>query len=203
MSAPPENTHTNRLIDETSPYLLQHAHNPVAWFPWGEEALEKSRDEDKPILLSVGYSACHWCHVMERESFENDDIAALMNEHFIPIKVDREERPDIDEIYMNAVQMMTGSGGWPLTVFLTPLLKPFYGGTYFPPDDRFGRPGFKAVLTELARVYRQERGRIQEASEALTDRLQTLSSTTQSSEILTHAVIGRAARELGARFDAR
>ena len=200
MSAP-ENT--NRLIDETSPYLLEHAHNPVAWFPWGEEALEKSRDEDKPILLSVGYSACHWCHVMERESFENDEIAALMNEHFIPVKVDREERPDIDEIYMNAVQMMTGSGGWPLTVFLTPLLKPFYGGTYFPPDDRWGRPGFKAVLTELARVYEQERGRIQEASEALTERLQTLSSTTRSAEILTHAVIGRAARELAARFDAR
>ena len=125
MSAPPENTHTNRLIDETSPYLLQHAHNPVAWFPWGEEALEKSRDEDKPILLSVGYSACHWCHVMERESFENDDIAALMNEHFIPIKVDREERPDIDEIYMNAVQMMTGSGGWPLTVFPNPSVEAF------------------------------------------------------------------------------
>ena len=140
---------------------------------------------------------------MERESFENDEIAALMNEHFIPVKVDREERPDIDEIYMNAVQMMTGSGGWPLTVFLTPLLKPFYGGTYFPPDDRWGRPGFKAVLTELARVYEQERGRIQEASEALTERLQTLSSTTRSAEILTHAVIGRAARELAARFDAR
>ena len=203
MSASPENTHTNRLIDETSPYLLQHAHNPVAWFPWGEEALEKSRDEDKPILLSVGYSACHWCHVMERESFENDEIAALMNEHFVPVKVDREERPDIDEIYMNAVQMMTGSGGWPLTVFLTPQLKPFYGGTYFPPDDRFGRPGFKAVLTELARVYEQERGRIQEASEALTERLQTLSSTTRSAEILTRVVIGRAARELAARFDAR
>ena len=203
MSAPPENTNTNRLIGETSPYLLQHAHNPVAWFPWGEEALEKSRDEDKPILLSVGYSACHWCHVMERESFENDEIAALMNEHFIPVKVDREERPDIDEIYMNAVQMMTGSGGWPLTVFLTPRLKPFYGGTYFPPDDRLGRPGFKSVLTELARVYEQERGRIQETSEALTARLQTLSSTTRSAEILTGAVIGRAARELGARFDAR
>ena len=199
----PENIKTNRLIDETSPYLLQHAHNPVAWFPWGEEALEKSRDEDKPILLSIGYSACHWCHVMERESFENDAIASLMNEHFIPIKVDREERPDIDEIYMNAVQMMTGSGGWPLTVFLTPALKPFYGGTYFPPDDRWGRPGFKSVLTELARVYEQERSRIQEASEGLTQRLQTLSSTSRSTEILTHAVIGRAARELAARFDAR
>jgi uncharacterized protein YyaL (SSP411 family) len=123
--------HTNRLIHETSPYLLQHAHNPVDWYPWGEEAFEKAKAENKPVLLSIGYSACHWCHVMERESFENEKIAALMNELFVSIKVDREERPDLDEIYMNAVQMLTGRGGWPMTMFLTPEGKPFYGGTYF------------------------------------------------------------------------
>ena len=133
---------TNRLSKETSPYLLQHAHNPVDWYPWGPEALERSRDEDKPILLSIGYSACHWCHVMEHESFENEAIARLMNDNFVCIKVDREERPDLDSIYMNAVQMMTGHGGWPMTVFLTPDLKPFYGGTYYPPIDRQGMPGF-------------------------------------------------------------
>ncbi len=194
---------TNRLIDETSPYLLQHARNPVAWYPWGEEALQKARNDDKPLMLSVGYSACHWCHVMERESFESEEIAALLNEHFVSIKVDREERPDIDEIYMNAVQMMTGSGGWPLTVFLTPALKPFYGGTYFPPDDRFGRPGFKTVLTELARVFAEERNKIQQTSDALTRRLQVLSSTPKTSVILTRNVVSLAARELGTRFDAR
>ena len=194
---------TNRLIHETSPYLLQHARNPVAWYPWGEEALQKVRAEDKPLMLSVGYSACHWCHVMERESFESEEIAALLNEHFVSIKVDREERPDIDEIYMNAVQMMTGSGGWPLTVFLTPALKPFYGGTYFPPDDRWGRPGFKTVLTELARVFAEERNKIQETSNALTERLQTLSFTPKTPEILTRRVVSLAARELAARFDAR
>src|SRR5712691_8623297 len=128
----------NRLLQETSPYLLQHAHNPVDWYPWGEEALARAKAENKPILLSIGYSACHWCHVMERESFENPDIAKIMNEHFIPIKVDREERPDLDQIYMDAVQLLTGRGGWPLTVFLTPDGKPFYGGTYFPPEDRHG-----------------------------------------------------------------
>ena len=194
---------TNQLIDETSPYLLQHARNPVAWYPWGEEALQKARNDDKPLMLSVGYSACHWCHVMERESFESEEIAALLNEHFVSIKVDREERPDIDEIYMNAVQMMTGSGGWPLTVFLTPALKPFYGGTYFPPDDRFGRPGFKTVLTELARVFAEERNKIQQTSDALTQRLQVLSSTPKTSVILTRNVVSLAARELGTRFDAR
>ena len=133
----------NRLIDETSPYLLQHAHNPVEWYPWEPEALDRAKEEDKPILLSVGYSACHWCHVMERESFENREIASLMNQHFICIKVDREERPDIDSIYMSAVQAISGQGGWPMTVFLTPEGKPFYGGTYFPP--------------RTARVYRDSR----------------------------------------------
>ena len=134
--------HTNRLSQETSPYLQQHAHNPVDWYPWGAEALERARLEDKPIFLSIGYSTCHWCHVMAHESFENEAIAALMNQHFINIKVDREERPDLDETYMTAVQLMTGRGGWPMSVFLSPDLKPFYAGTYFPPEDRGGMPGF-------------------------------------------------------------
>src|SRR5918995_6834787 len=132
----------NRLANETSPYLLQHAENPVDWYPWGEEALERARRDDKPILLSIGYAACHWCHVMERESFEDAETAALMNEHFISIKVDREERPDLDAVYMEAVQAMTGQGGWPMTVFLTPEGKPFYGGTYFPPEEPFGVASF-------------------------------------------------------------
>src|SRR2546423_2357628 len=144
-----EHKHTNRLVNETSPYLLQHAHNPVDWHPWGPEALARARSEDKPILLSVGYAACHWCHVMEHESFENEAIAQLMNDNFVCIKVDREERPDIDSIYMNAVQMMTGHGGWPMTVFLTPDLKPFYGGTYYPPVPRHGMPSFPQVLHAL------------------------------------------------------
>jgi hypothetical protein len=193
----------NRLSQETSPYLLQHASNPVDWFPWGEEAHERARREDKPILLSVGYSACHWCHVMERESFENDPIAELMNESFVSVKVDREERPDVDEIYMNAVQMMTGSGGWPLTVFLTPELEPFYGGTYFPPEDRWGRPGFSTVLREIARVYREDRGRVEHTAKALTERLRGLSSTPPSRELLTRGLIAKGARELAMRFDSR
>lgn len=131
-----EHKYTNRLVHETSPYLLQHAHNPVDWYPWGEEALSRAKKEDRPVLLSVGYSSCHWCHVMEKESFENEAIAEIMNLRFINIKVDREERPDLDELYMNAVQVMTGSGGWPMTVFLTPDLIPFHAGTYFPPEDR-------------------------------------------------------------------
>ena len=147
----------NRLINETSPYLLQHAHNPVDWYPWGEEALERARREDRPILLSIGYSACHWCHVMEHESFENPSIAQVMNSNFVNIKVDREERPDIDQIYMNAVQMMTGSGGWPLTVFLLPNGQPYFGGTYFPPQDSHGRPGFPRVLETMSQVYKSQR----------------------------------------------
>jgi len=145
--------YTNHLINETSPYLLQHAHNPVEWYPWGEEAFKRAREEDKPILLSIGYSACHWCHVMEHESFENEKIAALMNKNFICIKVDREERPDVDQVYMKFVQMFTGSGGWPMTVFLTPERQPFYGGTYFPPEDRYGKPGFKKLLALAADFY--------------------------------------------------
>ncbi|MBI4236646.1 MAG: thioredoxin domain-containing protein, partial [Chloroflexi bacterium] len=144
----------NRLIGETSPYLLQHAHNPVDWYPWGEEALRRAREEAKPIFLSVGYAACHWCHVMERESFESEEIARALNEGFVCIKVDREERPDLDSIYMDAVQAMTGHGGWPLSVFLTPEGKPFFGGTYFPPADRPGLPGFPRVLQTVLDAYR-------------------------------------------------
>jgi len=148
---------TNNLIGETSPYLLQHAHNPVQWYPWGAEALSRARTEDKPILLSIGYSACHWCHVMAHESFENEEIAGMMNRLFINIKVDREERPDLDGIYMDAVQLMTGGGGWPMTVFLTPDLNPFFAGTYFPPEGRHGMPGFPDVLLAVARAYREKR----------------------------------------------
>jgi uncharacterized protein len=161
----------NALISETSPYLLQHAHNPVDWRPWGADAFESARREDKPILLSVGYSACHWCHVMERESFENEAIANLMNAHFISVKVDREERPDVDAIYMNAVQIMTGSGGWPMTVFMTPDGKPFYGGTYFPPDDRYGRPGFVRVLESLHEAWTNRRDDVISSANDLTSHL--------------------------------
>ncbi len=149
--------HTNRLADETSPYLLQHAHNPVDWYPWGEEAFERARKEDKPIFLSIGYSTCHWCHVMEHESFENAEIAAIMNEHFVCIKVDREQRPDVDQIYMNAVVITTGSGGWPLSIFLTPEGEPFFGGTYFPPKDVYGRPGFGRILLSVAEAWKSKR----------------------------------------------
>jgi uncharacterized protein len=161
----------NALALETSPYLLQHAHNPVQWLPWGPAAFEKARLEDKPILLSVGYSACHWCHVMERESFENLAIAQIMNEFFVPVKVDREERPDVDSVYMNAVQVMTGSGGWPMTVFLTPDGKPFYGGTYFPPEDRYGRPGFRRIMESLHDAWTNQREDVLESATDLTKHL--------------------------------
>lgn len=162
----------NRLIHEKSPYLLQHAYNPVEWFPWGDEAIELARKSGKPIFLSIGYSTCHWCHVMEHESFENKDIAAFMNEKFINIKVDREERPDLDSIYMAAVQAMTGRGGWPMSVWLTADLKPFYGGTYFPPEDRHGLPGFKTVLQQLAHVWENERTKVNESADHLTATIQ-------------------------------
>jgi uncharacterized protein len=163
----------NRLALESSPYLLQHANNPVDWYPWGDEAFAQARGQQRPIFLSVGYSTCHWCHVMEHESFESDEIARLLNEHFVPIKVDREERPDVDRVYMTFVQATTGSGGWPMSVWLTPDLKPFYGGTYFPPSSRWGRPGFVDVLRELSRVWREERPRVLEAAEGLTARLRS------------------------------
>src|SRR5438445_2995891 len=154
----------NRLARERSPYLLQHAHNPVDWFAWGDEAFAKARAEDKPIFLSIGYSTCHWCHVMERESFENDSVAAALNEHFVSIKVDREERPDVDRVYMTFVQATTGSGGWPMSVWLTPNLQPFVGGTYFPPEDRYGQPGFKKVLERIAAAWKQDHEKIVDQS---------------------------------------
>jgi uncharacterized protein len=194
-------SHTNKLIDETSPYLLQHAHNPVDWYPWGSEALERARAEDKPILLSIGYSACHWCHVMEHESFENEEIARLMNDNFVCIKVDREERPDLDSIYMNAVQMMTGHGGWPMTVFLTPDLRPFYGGTYYPPADRQGLPAFPRVLTTIADSYKNRGDDVQSSATAITAELKKINRFAPSSEMLTTEVLNQAFSALAASFD--
>jgi len=163
--------HTNRLAREKSPYLLQHAHNPVDWYPWGPEAFEKARGENKPIFLSIGYSTCHWCHVMERESFENEEIAALVNRDFVPIKVDREERPDVDRIYMTFVQATTGGGGWPMSVWLTPDLKPFFGGTYFPPENRWGHPGFPSVLTQIADAWESQRDQIVDSARDIVEQL--------------------------------
>jgi len=196
-----QHQHTNRLIDETSPYLLQHAHNPVEWYPWGPEALARSRDEDKPILLSIGYSACHWCHVMEHESFENEEIARVMNENFVCIKVDREERPDLDSIYMNAVQLMTGHGGWPMTMFLMPDLKPFYGGTYYPPEDRRGMPGFPRVLAAIADSYKNKREEILSSAEAITAELKKSDRFIASNEMLTTEVLNQAFSVLAGNFD--
>ena len=155
---------TNHLINEKSPYLLQHQHNPVDWYPWGEEAFDKARRENKPIFLCIGYSTCHWCHVMERESFEDQKIADFLNAHFVSIKVDREERPDVDKIYMTAVQALTGNGGWPLNCFLTPELKPFYGGTYFPPTNRQGTASFIEVLRRIAQLWTQQPDKIMETA---------------------------------------
>jgi uncharacterized protein YyaL (SSP411 family) len=172
----PSNRLPNRLADESSPYLLQHAYNPVDWYPWGEAAFARAKAEDKPVLLSVGYSACHWCHVMEHESFENDEIAALMNENFVNIKVDREERPDIDQIYMNFVQMTTGRGGWPMTVFLTPEGFPFYGGTYFPPYDRYNMPGFPRLLLSIRDSYHEKRDEILHSAAEILGELRRMNS---------------------------
>jgi len=185
----------NHLVNETSPYLLQHSHNPVDWYPWGEEAFAKARGENKPVLLSIGYSACHWCHVMAHESFENEEIAKLMNENFVNIKVDREERPDVDQIYMNAVQMMTHHGGWPMTVFLTPDAVPFYGGTYFPPQDRYNIPGFPRVLIGVAEAYRERQDDIRETGASLVNELRRLSDAGGSDhpierELLDAAYVG-------------
>ena len=199
----PEHKHTNRLRDETSPYLLQHAHNPVEWYPWGEEALTKSRAENKPILLSIGYSACHWCHVMERESFENEEIAALMNENFVNIKVDREERPDLDQIYMNAVQLMLGHGGWPLTVFLTPDLVPFYGGTYFPPEDRFRLPGFPRVLAGVADAFNSRPDEIAETTSSFLNELRRMNVAYESGEPLDSQLLDAAYSALAKTYDKR
>ncbi len=192
---------SNRLANETSPYLLQHKDNPVDWYPWGEEALERARAEDRPILLSIGYSACHWCHVMEHESFENPAIAALMNEHFVSIKVDREERPDLDSLYMMAVQMMTGHGGWPMTVFLTPDGRPFYGGTYYPPEDRGPMAGFPRILTAVAEAYRNKRDQLEESASNITNHLQQHFEHDPEAGVLTPALLDEAARNLAGQFD--
>jgi uncharacterized protein len=193
--------HTNRLIHETSPYLRQHAHNPVDWYPWGDEALQRARRENKPILLSVGYSACHWCHVMERESFEDEDTAHLMNAQFVNIKVDREERPDVDHIYMNAVQLLTGRGGWPMTVFLTPDGKPFYGGTYFPPQDRHGLPGFPRVLQAVAQAYRDKPDDVQKTVAQLMAALQRSEALPQPDGSLDAPLLIDAATNLARAYD--
>ena len=192
---------TNHLINESSPYLLQHAHNPVDWYPWGEEAFARARAENKPVLLSIGYSACHWCHVMAHESFEDEDIAKLMNDLYVNIKVDREERPDLDQIYMNAVQMMTHHGGWPMTVFLTPDGVPFYGGTYFPPQDRHNIPGFPRVLISVAEAYRDRPDDIAETGTSLVNELQRLSTPSASDRPVDEALLDAAYTGMAKSYD--
>ncbi|MFM9905068.1 MAG: thioredoxin domain-containing protein [Pyrinomonadaceae bacterium] len=193
--------HTNRLIDETSPYLLQHAHNPVDWYPWGEEAFERANAEDKPVLVSIGYSACHWCHVMEHESFENEAVAAIQNEHFVNIKVDMEERPDVDQIYMNFVQLTTGRGGWPMNVFLTPDKRPFFGGTYFPPAPRHGMPSWQQILMSLAEAYRERRDELETSANHIVDELRKLSAVETASAGLSDEMLDTAAASFTRTFD--
>ena len=194
---------TNRLSAEKSPYLLQHAHNPVDWYPWAPEAFEKAKREDKPIFLSIGYSTCHWCHVMERESFESSDIAEVLNRDFVPIKVDREERPDVDRIYMMFIQATSGGGGWPMSVFLTPELKPFYGGTYFPPDNRYGRPGFRYILEQLANAWRGDRAKIEQSSHDILTQLRQYTETKGGSALLTDSSIESGYFAFRRMFDSR
>ena len=191
----------NRLINETSPYLQQHAHNPVDWHTWDPEALERAKKENKPIFLSIGYSACHWCHVMEHESFENEEIAALMNENFVSIKVDREERPDLDSVYVEAVRLMTGSAGWPLSVFLTPDGKPFYGGTYFPPEDRGGMVGFSRLLKSVSEFYNTRRGDVVKATEQMLSMLRQSAALTRNEDPLTEEIMSEAFQVLTTQFD--
>ena len=191
----------NRLASETSPYLLQHADNPVHWQPWGEEALAQARDEDRPILLSIGYAACHWCHVMAHESFEDEATAALMNESFVNVKVDREERPDLDAVYMEAVVAMTGQGGWPMTVFLTPAGEPFYGGTYFPPEERHGLPSFRQVLEALAGAWRERREEVTRSAAQLVEAVRHSSSLRPSADPLTESLLPAAVRGLRQSFE--
>ncbi|HEU5247887.1 MAG TPA: thioredoxin domain-containing protein [Candidatus Udaeobacter sp.] len=198
-----EEKYTNRLIHEKSPYLLQHAHNPVDWYPWGKEAFDKAKKENKPLFLSVGYSTCHWCHVMEHESFENPAIAKLMNENFVNIKVDREQRPDIDQVYMTFVQATTGSGGWPMTVFLTPDLKPFFGGTYFPPEDKWGQPGLTRVLKMVADAWKTERENIVASSDKIISQLQSAIKVTGSDEKVSDSVARKAYEQFASQFDAK
>jgi uncharacterized protein YyaL (SSP411 family) len=196
-------TGKNRLANEVSPYLVQHAQNPVDWYPWGPEALERAKSEDRPILLSIGYSACHWCHVMERESFENEAIARQMNQLFVNIKVDREERPDLDQVYQLVVQLMGRSGGWPLTVFLTPEQKPFFAGTYFPPEDRHGMPGFPKILSAVAEAYRERREDVTLQADELTQAIAKVTSVDAGTYVAAGELLARAVEKLGARFDDR
>ena len=191
----------NRLAGETSPYLLQHADNPVEWYPWGEEALERARREDKPILLSIGYAACHWCHVMAHESFEDEETAAVMNERFVNVKVDREERPDLDSLYMDAVVAMTGHGGWPMTVFLLPSGEPFLGGTYFPPEPRHGLPSFRDVLVAVSDAYRERREDVARQAGTMVEALQRSAAVRPSADPLTESLLGEAERGLRRQFD--
>ena len=192
----------NRLASEQSPYLLQHKDNPVDWYPWGQDAFERARRENKPIFLSIGYSTCHWCHVMEHESFENPAIADVLSRHFVSIKVDREERPDVDRVYMTFVQATTGSGGWPMSVWLTPRLEPFYGGTYFPPEARWGRPGFVEILEEIARVWREEQGKVEQSASAIIGRLQSMRSN-GAGTVPDISVLDRTVGEFASSFDSR
>ena len=196
-------TPVNRLAQETSPYLLQHAQNPVDWQPWDDEALERARSEDKPILLSIGYSACHWCHVMERESFEDPLTARVMNEHFVSIKVDREERPDLDSVYMDAVVALTGQGGWPMTVFLKPSGEPFFAGTYFPPEPRHGLPSFKQVLLALAEAWRDQRDEIDRSSAKLVAHIQSGARLQPANDPLAPELLAEAQANLRGSFDPR
>src|SRR5271169_2351177 len=191
----------NRLINEQSPYLRQHAHNPVDWYAWGPEALDRAKVENKPIMLSIGYSACHWCHVMERESFENDAIARMVNENFIPIKVDREERPDLDQIYMDAVQLITGRGGWPLTMFLAPDGRPFFGGTYYPPVDRQGMPGFPRILVAVSQAYRDKAKEVTNNLEKLTEALGAITNYIPTGDDLKPGLAADSARVLTTHYD--
>jgi uncharacterized protein YyaL (SSP411 family) len=191
----------NRLAEETSPYLRSHAGNPVDWYPWGEEALARARDEDRPILLSIGYSACHWCHVMERESFEDPLTARVMNERFVSIKVDREERPDVDSVYMDAVVALTGRGGWPMTVFLTPAGEPFFGGTYFPPEPRHGLPSFKQVLLSVAEAWEDKRGDVERSAAQLAEHIRDGARLEPSGESLTGDLLAEAQQNLRDSFD--
>ncbi|MEO5720902.1 MAG: thioredoxin domain-containing protein, partial [Chthoniobacterales bacterium] len=193
----------NRLAQEKSPYLLQHADNPVAWLPWGEEAFAQARAENKPIFLSIGYSTCHWCHVMAHESFEDEATAAIMNREFVNIKVDREERPDVDRVYMTFVQATTGGGGWPMSVWLTPDLKPFVGGTYFPPEDRYGQPGFKKVLERIAAAWKQDRAKISEQGTRIMEALrEAAESQAPGGESLDAGIIETAYQQIARSYDA-
>jgi uncharacterized protein YyaL (SSP411 family) len=199
-----DHSHTNRLVHEKSPYLLQHARNPVDWYPWGEEAFAKARKENKPIFLSVGYSACHWCHVMRRESFESEEIAAVMNEHFVNIKLDREERPDVDRVYMTFVQATTGSGGWPMSVWLAPDLKPFHGGTYYPPEDRWGRPGFKTLLARIAQAWKHDRETILAAADNVTRQLEQFTAVRADTSVeLEKTLLEQGYRQITSSYEPR